>query len=247
MGNRIYYAIQQVGIMPVEGATFLVVHGLQSVGINSDINLSSVPSFGQVYPNNLLEDTQDVQVSLNKVLDGYPLIYTLSIFGATSPALESGLLRRCNIGLSIFDDSKVSALGTPVNILQCCNMYINSFRYNFTSNNKDNFNEEINFIGDERLWKKHIVINNSSDDLRATWISFDGIFNNTDSPLSHVNRRQNILFNGVAGDTTVLPTDIIGITSSGQPEKSTHVDHISISANINRESISTFGQTTPFF
>ena len=47
--NRIFYACQQVGLKP-DGSTdaFSVVHGVQSVGITTNFNLSQVFELGQI-------------------------------------------------------------------------------------------------------------------------------------------------------------------------------------------------------
>ena len=75
--NRIYYAIQQV-VMGKPTADDVTVHGLQSVGITTNFNLEQVFEMGQLNIYQNVEGVPDIEVTLNKVLDGYPLLYTLA-------------------------------------------------------------------------------------------------------------------------------------------------------------------------
>ena len=67
--NRIYYAIQQVKLGPAAG-TMAPVHGLQTVGITTNFNLEQVFEMGQLAIYQNVENVPDVEVTLNKVLDG---------------------------------------------------------------------------------------------------------------------------------------------------------------------------------
>ena len=51
--NRVFYAVQAVGIAPFGSTTYATVHGLQSVGITTTFNLEQVFELGQlaIYEN----------------------------------------------------------------------------------------------------------------------------------------------------------------------------------------------------
>ena len=66
--NRIYYAIQQVKLG--FGDNKQVVHGLQSAGITTNFNLEQVFEMGQLAIYQNVENIPEIEVTLNKVLDG---------------------------------------------------------------------------------------------------------------------------------------------------------------------------------
>ena len=70
--NRIFYAVQQVGFRPdgaADATNFTALHGVQSVGMTTNFNLSQVFELGQISIYENIEDIPDVEVSLTKVLD----------------------------------------------------------------------------------------------------------------------------------------------------------------------------------
>ena len=76
--NRIFYACQAVALKPMAGlnAQYKVAHGVQSVGITTNFNLEQAFELGQIQIYENIEGTPDIEVTMEKVLDGYPLIYT---------------------------------------------------------------------------------------------------------------------------------------------------------------------------
>ena len=78
--NRVYYAIQQVGIAAGSRGNnnFTPVHGVQSVGITTTFNLEQVFELGQISIYENVEGTPDVEVTMSKVLDGYIPLYCFS-------------------------------------------------------------------------------------------------------------------------------------------------------------------------
>lgn len=232
MGNRIYYAVQQVGIAPNTGTNFTAVHGLQNLSLGGFINLIPIPTLGSLSPYAVVEDNDDVQVSLRKILDGYPTLFSLASDGESQ--LDIALTKKSKIALSIFDDSLTSATGEPCNILQCGNMRMSSLRYTF--DNQSPFMEELSFAGDERLWKTDVKIVNPNAQVMADSIVFNGAFNGVDNPLSGISQRSSFL-----KSTSRLPTGIVGIATDGTCT-GCHIHNISISLNTNRSSIPSLGQ-----
>ena len=113
--NRIYYAIQQVSMGPAGSEVEL--HGLQSVGVTSNFNLEQIFELGQLAIYENAETTPEVEVTLQKVLDGYPLIYTLATeTGCTEDpsAVKSGddlagrQKGKTDLYLTIWPDDKLS-------------------------------------------------------------------------------------------------------------------------------------------
>ena len=85
--RRIFYACQAVGIASDGTTDYEEVRGLQSVGINTTFNLQQVFEIGMISIYENIEGVADVEVTLEKVLDGFPLLYHLGTQGASSSTL----------------------------------------------------------------------------------------------------------------------------------------------------------------
>ena len=103
--RRIFYACQAVGIASEGSTTFTPIRGLQSVGINTTFNLEQVFEIGMISIYENIENVPDVEVTLEKVLDGYPLIYHLATEDASSRTLVGRSNAKANLGLAIYDDT----------------------------------------------------------------------------------------------------------------------------------------------
>ena len=82
--QRIFYACQAVaitgrGTLPTTAA---VVKGLQSVGMSSTFTLDQVFEMGQIEIYENIEEVADIEVTLEKVIDGEKLIFDLASNGA---------------------------------------------------------------------------------------------------------------------------------------------------------------------
>ena len=232
--NRIFYAVKQVGITTMGSNTFTSVHGLQSVGINTTFNLEQVFEIGQISIYQNIENIPDVEVTLEKVLDGYPLIYHLATVGATSATLSGRQNRRATIGLSVYTDSQDSASGTPTNQCTLSGVYVSSLSYTFPT--EGNCSEQVTFVGNNKVWNNTFT---------AT------AFNNNDTPsfASGVLRRQHVL---MGSGQTKLPNDMPGIRSDNYNYNSgntfeAHIQSIRISTNLGRDALYELGRRGPYF
>ena len=240
MGNRIYYAIEQIGIKAASigpGGSFTLLHGIQSVGLNTNFSLTPVDDWGTIPVYSVLEDSFNIGLSIKKYLDGYPPIYMVATSGAISPLLENTLLTQCSVGLSIFSDSSVfNAIGTPVNVLQCTGMRITSLKYIFDVNGP--FSEEISFEGNHKLWTQDWNVVNTNDISVQNQTSFDGQYTGLNSPLynnGRVARRQDFKIGGGV-DGTRLPLSI----PSGS-----HLQNVTVTATVGRDNHNSFGSKIP--
>lgn len=257
--KRVYFAVQQVGIAP-DGAltTFDAIHGVQSVGMTTNFNLSTVLEIGQLSVYENVESIPDVQVSLTKVLDGYCPVYPLATKSAATPTLAARSNEKCFFGLSIFPDTNTSATGTPNSEVVCSGMFIGSASYNFPLD--DNFSEEVTLVGNDKVWK-----NDPKYVGGPSAFQFAGQFAGNDSPIGTggVNRRQDILFapsasagidsNGMNKDydCTILPPEVFGVTSSGTNiqtagQYGAHLQSIKVSCDFGREAINELGRKGPY-
>ena len=94
--QRIYFAIQGVAIKPDGQAapdagptwqTKNVVHGVQSVAVTTTFNLEQAFELGQLEIYENIEGVPDIEVSLSKVLDGFPPAYVMATSQASTPTL----------------------------------------------------------------------------------------------------------------------------------------------------------------
>jgi hypothetical protein len=237
--NRIYYAIQQVTL----GSPRVPVHGLQSAGLTTNFNLEQVFEIGQLAIYQNIENIPEIELSLNKVLDGYPLIYTLATEAGTAisaslvasgPDISGRQNARCDMELSIYPDTQSSAAGnTGFSKVSCQGMYVNSVSYTFPVDGSAT--EDVTLVGNDKIW--------------GTTAS--GFFNdNNDSPaaLAGVVRRQHFDMS-----ESLFPTQIPGIDSNGlnQPigegsGNAVHFQNVTVSCDLGREALFELGTMVPY-
>jgi hypothetical protein len=273
--NRIFYACQAVAISPLTTAltNFVEAHGVQSVGLNTTFNLEQVFELGQIEIYENIEGVPDVEVTLEKVLDGYPLLYRL----ATAPPVYSALLQdntlvartknRCSVALAIYPDDKNVVLGTPPVQVYMSGMYLNNVSYTLPVDG--NCTESVTLVGNHKEW-----FTNNNLYFKNTLAERFRKGNNPDFPINSlstvkrdgVQRRENVLMN-----KSVIPTDIYGV---GKARASTaysaaispvsvtgignnyntitktpiaHIQNITISSDLGREDILELGQKMPYY
>lgn len=232
--NRIYYAIQQVAL-----GTGVPVHGLQSVGLTTNFNLEQVFELGQLSIYQNVENIPEIEVTLNKVLDGYPLAYVLATeVGspvATGPDLTGRQNARANMSLAIFNDT-VSSVGgaTSLSKVVCSGMYVSSVSYTFPVDG--NFTEDVTLVGNDKIW--------------GGVTTGDSSFDNDDEPVANegVNRRQHLQM-----PSCRFPTQIPGITAGGINQQigggsghGAHFQNVTVSTDLGRESIFELGTMVPY-
>ena len=244
--KRIYYAIQQIRL----GNTTHIdeIHGLQTIGMTTNFNLEQVFEIGQLEIYQNIEEVPEIEVTLNKVLDGYPLCYVMATENgaegitasqAVGPTLTGRQNARCDMELSIYPDSKESADGDSLessySVVTCSGMYVSSVSYTFPVDG--NFTEDVTLVGNDKIWSA-----------KATGI---GQFDNSDTPAAStkVNRRQHLDI-----PNCFFPVEIPGVNDLGKLDDnsdsgdgfSTHFQKITVSCDLGRETINELGRFAPY-
>lgn len=248
-----------------------MVHGVQSVGITTNFNLEQVFELGQIDIYENVEGIPDVEVTLEKVLDGYPLIYLMATTGTTGRA-SSGILTRskeqCDLRLGIFNEGSDNVAASPDNNgkseveVYCKDMYVSSVSYTFPVDG--NFTESVTLVGNNKEWLTGSEV--GITDANA------GQFDGDDDPASLVSgsggvqRREDLLL-----EYSILPVGIQGVNGSGYGNAyrtnagytnpmdhanvdkfmasglSVHVQNVSISTDFSREDIFELGRKNPYY
>lgn len=238
--NRVHYPIHYPAFSPhTQGSGFLRAHGVQSVNLVTNFNLESVFELGElgIYEN--VETVPDIEVTIEKVLDGHPLLYHLATQDATSPTLLNRSNQQCDMVLSIFSDGQDNASGTPLTQALCSGLYIDSLAYSLPVDGT--FTETITLVGNDKQW-------------RTAGFLFNGQFDGTDAPQVSVQRRQDVTM-GSAPTGSIWPTDIANLTVVGGSGYNTvsgdtfvaHIQDINISVGLDRNSLFELGQRREFF
>lgn len=238
--RRIYFAIQACGFAPFGSTSYVAVHGLQSLGMNTKFNLEQVFEIGQLNLYQTCEGLPDIEMTLEKVLDGYPLIYHMATQGAPTGDLVGRSNQRANVAISIFGDLQSAASGAPIQMVTCSGMYLSSVAYDIKV--EGNATESVTMVGNNKLWA-------TSPGTGGT--VFTGGFTNNDAPLAAegVNRRQNLVM-----ASSVFPLCIPGITAvtgvnalGSDGNYNVKFQSVHIAANFGREALMELGHKAAYF
>ena len=117
--NRIFYACQAVNIVSSTGGTVGAsgtVRGVQSVGMSANFTLDQVFEMGQLEIYENIEDVADIEVTLEKVIDGDKFIWEFASNNLCRTTLAGAAKNRCDVYLAIYDYATDNATGTPRNV-----------------------------------------------------------------------------------------------------------------------------------
>lgn len=247
-----------------------MVHGVQSIGITTNFNLEQAFELGQIEIYENIEGTPDVEVTMEKVIDGYPLMYLMASTGVTGTD-ASGLLARskqqCDVSLGIFGEEFDNVAEATANNgdaeaqVYMSGMYISSISYNFPVDG--NCTESITLVGNNKEWLTSTDVYMSGEAVD----SFDGLdaplgFGVSGAPSGGIQRREDILL-----EYSFLPAAIQGVNGSGMGNAykpttppttagsagftasglGVHIQSVSISTDFSREDIFELGRKTPFY
>ena len=267
LNNRILYSCQAVKIAKPAAAPYgegidgygQIVHGVQSIGMTTSFNLEQAFELGQIEIYENIEGTPDVEVTLEKVIDGYPLIYLMASTGVTGGA-ASGLLarskERCDLALGIFGEEfnnvASASTGSAEVEVRCTGMYISSVSYTLPVDG--NCTESVTLVGNDKTWLTGAGVGISDNDVQL----LDGL----DDPQAlaagaggtaasgGIQRREDVLMNAA-----VLPRSIYGAgapaygngfnTVTGSPK--IHLQNVSISTDFSRDDVLELGRKTPYY
>lgn len=249
--NRIFYACQAVGFKNYGhvATEYLLAHGVQSVGITTNFNLEQAFELGQISIYENIEGTPDVEVTMEKVIDGYPLLYHLASPAATSNGLVGRSKERCDVALGIWSDGHdfVGEQGTPNHDnpqvqVDMSGMYISSISYSIPVDGMAT--ESITLVGNHKAWLRDASTNL---DPRNNSMGSDKPFS---SGFGGVQRRENVMLSNC-----VFPRDINGVNGSGMGngyDSSTklprvHFQSFNVSTDFSREDIMELGRKAPYY
>jgi hypothetical protein len=252
--NRIFYACQAVIIVPTMGEDMATkgvpVRGLQSVGMSSTFNLEQVFEMGQIEIYENIEEVADVEVTLEKVIDGRALIYQLASNGACATNITDAAKNRCDVYLAIFTDT-VDSVGqagaTKTNVCYNSGMYTSSVSYNYSIDGSAT--ESVTLVGNDRFWNDQTIEGTSvtASSLFSS-AAVNGIIDNTDTPLSGVQRRVDVDLRepGAGGSTLPREVKFQQVASNAGTNAGAHIQSISVSTDFAQDNILELGRFGPY-
>jgi hypothetical protein len=222
---------------------------VQSVGITTNFNLEQAFELGQIQIYENIEGTPDVEVTMEKVIDGDALLYHLASPAATSAGLVGRSKERCDVALGIWNDGfdYVGEQGAgnddqPQVQVDMSGMYISSISYSIPVDGMAT--ESITLVGNHKAWLK-----DANTNLNPAGNDF-GSDSPTSSGLGGIQRRENVMLSNC-----VFPRDINGTNGSGLGNgydssnkiPRVHFQSFNVSTDFSREDIMELGRKAPYY
>lgn len=242
--NRIFYATQAVALKPQNSdgsslfANWYYPRGVQSAGITTNFTLEQVFQLGQIELYENVEDVPEVEVTINKVIDGTPPLYLMcmggssGIGGATKQELPAVANNRVNFRLGIYPDTNSAATGTPSVFVDCSGMYLSSVSYTIPVDG--NATEDVTLVGNNKYWNSGNILGSSTSFFAGT----DG--GTMTAPA--IGRRYK--FNS---DLSVLPTGQGGGIPVPEGRTKPYLQSVTVSTDLGREAINELGAMAPYY
>lgn len=243
--NRIFYATQAVALKPQNSdGTSLYVNwyyprGVQSAGITTNFALEQVFQLGQIELYENVEDVPEVEVTINKVIDGTAPLYLMcmggsgGIDGAKNKELAAVANNRVNFRLGIYPDTNSAATGTPSTHVDCSGMYLSSVSYTIPVDG--NATEDITLVGNNKYW-------NSGNIVGATTSFFSNSADAGTMTAPAIGRRYKYNSN-----LSVVPTGAGGGIPIPEGRTKPFLQSITVSTDLGREAINELGAMAPYY
>lgn len=271
--KRVFYACEGVAIGKVDpttgvGSELEFVHGVQSIGMNTNFNVEAVFELGQSAPYDQVETNPEIEFTIEKLIDGYPFIYHMATSGADSNNLEARLKQKCNLAMAIGSDESLAinpSGGLPQVEIFMSGMYVNGLTYTFPADG--NATESVTLTGNNKSWNAVTPFENATAGHKAGgivgWVSavaaaIDDRISpartfNEDYPIGSggIVRREDVLM-----QSSIMPVSIFGVNGTGVGNNwdstakapRAHITNITISlGDAGREDIYELGAKEPYY
>lgn len=242
--QRIFYACQAVAITPRGEGTITsadIVKGAQSVGMSSTFTLDQVFELGQIEIYENIEEVADIEVTIEKVIDGEKLIFDLATDGACKTDLVAASKVRSDVYVAIYDDGQSQATGAPRHVCYNSGMYVSSVAYNYSVDGSAT--ESVTLVGNDRFWDSTTAGVIASDAL--TIFGSPTTPFGTDTPVSGVVRRSDVDIVNSDIPAEVYTQRDSSDASTGQSDGA-RIQSISVSADFGQENIQELGRFGPY-
>lgn len=257
--NRVYYAVHAVGFSKFDAVPdFKVASGVQSVGVNTNFSLEQVFQLGQLEIYDNIESIPNVELTIEKVLDGTALLQHLATQNATAATLPGRYNNdRANVAVAFFKDTLESATGTNnfthrLAVMLCSGMYVSSMSFNMPVDG--NFTESVTLVGNDKVWATGTAITAEygfNPNMPGTDLATVG------GHASGVMRRQELLMSGCTWPT-LIPGMVAttggdarypGAYNPGDPAYGSfavHIQNVQVSVDLGRQELFELGRRGPY-
>lgn len=231
VNTRLYWGVTGVGIASQAApTTFKHVRGCQTAGVSGRLPITYIYEMGIARTYDAFEELPEVEVQLEKVLDGHAPIWTMATEGAASADLLGRSNKHCVLAMSLHRDNQARASGNQVAEMVVQKAFATSLQWDFQINGP--FRETVGMVSDNMLWR-------TTGFVFTGHTSAHGVSSLDPQAPEGVNRRQHL----VMADC-LFPAEIPGIDGSnenpeltidGNTQYAVSFEQIRVSANLNRE------------
>lgn len=201
-----------------------ILMGVQTASVGTAFNLEPINHLGQLEPYENIEGIPDIEVGIERVLDGTTMAWDLVTDSNYSTLKGRTADYKCNVALTIYPDTQESATGTHDSVVVCSGMYVSAVTYTLPVDG--NFTESITLVGNDKTWL--MASNQVPSGHFATADAYDATVIG-----AGVQRTEDFDLASCTLPTT-LPSD-------------DHIQSITVSADIGREEIYELGSKRPYY
>ena len=242
--QRIFYACQAVAITTrgkgsVAGTD--IVYGAQSVGMSSTFTLDQVFELGQIEIYENIEEVADIEVTIEKVIDGEKLVFDMASDGSCKTDLVAASKSRCDVLVAVFDDGLSHGTGVPRSVCFNSGMFTSSVSYSYTVDGSAT--ESVTLVGNDRFWNATTAGVIGDTPVTIWGANPTAALDGTDTPKSGVVRRVNVDL-----ESSTLPA----IVKSQMGNDATglgggyHMQSVTVSTDFGQENIQELGRFGPY-
>jgi hypothetical protein len=226
--DRTFYACQAVAIAvqkpsgtagtftePASG-DYQFLHGVQSVGLNTSFEFDNIFELGQLEIYDSVLQVPQIEITLEKVLDNHPTVYTVA---APSGNLLTDSKNRLSVMFAIYKDSENAGVSAPLHMVKCTGMYVNNVSYTFPVEGQ--LTESVTLVGNHKAWSTTAIANIPSG-------IADRSASTVDEPI---------------GGSVLTRRDVGSMTL---PHGTSKVQSITMGVDLGREDLLQLGQKVPY-
>lgn len=252
---RIYYPIAAIGFARLgtllsTPSGYRAAKGVQSLSFNTTFALEQVFQLGQLSLYENIENLPNVELTVEKIMDGNSLIEHLATPQATSKSLAGRYNdNQSQAVIAYYPITNEAASGMPLNYVQLSGLYVSSINWNLPV--EGNITESITLTCRDKQW-----LNSPSG---SPWASgntvntpgnyISGPFTGTETTVATsggTQRRQHVVM-----ANSVWPSEIPGISANANPSGASgygaHIQNITIAASLGRTDLFEQGRRGPYF